>query len=74
MEPTRWAGMTTIECLGAWFIAWKSSTDLNIHFSENGSQMIRQVNVPIHRIPDIRNGRTSMDRVPSMEHRWLSKV
>lgn len=42
MELTRWAGMTTIECLSAWFIAWKSSTDLNIHFSENGSQMTLQ--------------------------------
>jgi len=67
-ELTRWAGVVTLKQFGTGLIAWKSGTDLKIHFSDSESETSRN-NVPTHRPLDIHGGHTSMDTLPDKGYR-----
>ena len=61
--------MAATKRLGTLFIAWKSGTDLERHFSDDESGTSRQTNVLIHRPLDICDEHISMDTVSNTEYR-----
>ena len=66
--------MITLKQLGTWLIAWKPGTNLEVHFSEDGSGTSHQANIPIHRQLGIHDVHTSTGTVSNTECRQRSKV